>query len=61
MASKPPRLSVSLTPRAGHDLDEIWAWNAEDRSPEHADAYDVFLLQRSASLMAIYTVLLPSE
>ena len=54
MASKPPRLSITFTPRAQKDLDNIWTWNAEDRSPEHADSYDEFLLKQIAKLKTDY-------
>ena len=54
MASNPPRLNITLTPRARRDLDGIWAWNAEDRSPDHADAYDSFLLQQIDKLQTDY-------
>ena len=29
MAGIPPRLKVTISPRAMRDLDEIWEWNAE--------------------------------
>jgi len=54
MASKTPRLKVTLTPKAKRDLNSIWAWNAQDKSPERADAYDKFLLQQIKKLATDY-------
>lgn len=37
-------MKVQLTAKARRDVDSIWAWNASERSPNHADRYLEFLL-----------------
>lgn len=54
MAEKPPRLNVTITPRALRDLDEIWEWNAEHYDIDHADAYTSFLLEEASKLGVNY-------
>jgi plasmid stabilization system protein ParE len=56
MGSKPPRLTVSISPLARRDLDLIWEWNAETYGPDRADAYDAFLLQKVATLQTGYSL-----
>jgi plasmid stabilization system protein ParE len=56
MASKSARLRITLTPRAKADLNQIWAWNAKDKSPEKADAYDKFLIRQIHKLEMDYAL-----
>jgi plasmid stabilization system protein ParE len=39
MEENPRKLTVRFTSRALRNLDEIWIWNAERYSVEHADRY----------------------
>jgi plasmid stabilization system protein ParE len=44
MAKQPPRLSVTITPKAQRDINSIWEWNATDKNPARVQAYEDFLL-----------------
>jgi plasmid stabilization system protein ParE len=54
MARKPPRLKVNITPSARRDLNKIWEWNAEDKSPAEAGAYEDFLISQIERLATTY-------
>jgi plasmid stabilization system protein ParE len=43
MARKPPKLTVRYHRRAIIALQQIWKWNANEHTPEHAEAYVKFL------------------
>jgi len=45
MARPKPALKVIVAPEAASDLAEIWRWNAERYSPDHADRYVDLLKQ----------------
>ena len=54
MAEKARHLTVELSTAALHDLDEIWDWNADHYSLEHADAYIAFLRTQTDMLSTLY-------
>ncbi|HZK81706.1 MAG TPA: type II toxin-antitoxin system RelE/ParE family toxin [Humisphaera sp.] len=54
MAGQPSNLTVSLSPHAIRDLDEIWGWNFGKYGFDRADAYIAFLLAETANLAITY-------
>ncbi|HEY3330797.1 MAG TPA: type II toxin-antitoxin system RelE/ParE family toxin [Capsulimonadaceae bacterium] len=50
MAGNAPKLTVVYSQRALHTLDEIWEWNAERYSAQHAQSYTEFLKRRTEDL-----------
>lgn len=54
MARKSSRLTVLVTRAAQRDLDEIWEYNAERYSPDHADDYGTFLERKTQDLTTRY-------
>ncbi|HEY3781089.1 MAG TPA: type II toxin-antitoxin system RelE/ParE family toxin [Fimbriimonadaceae bacterium] len=47
MGRKPRYLTVNITPTAEAQLDDIWDWNADRYDPDHADAYEDFLIDEA--------------
>jgi len=47
---------VSLSPAALTSLDQIWDWNVQTYSPDHADRYLAFLRAETAKLAHLYFV-----
>lgn len=55
MARSKPKLTVLVAPEAAAELSDIWCWNAERYSPEHADLYVDFLKQIILGLDRAYS------
>ena len=54
MARKPPKLKVTISPRALNTLDEIWEWNEKTYDTEHAENYVDFLKREVRGLATAY-------
>jgi plasmid stabilization system protein ParE len=54
MVAKSRRLTVSLSPAALADLDEIGEWNARTYGPDRAHRYVAFLRAETAKLAFLY-------
>ena len=54
MASEKRPLTVTYSRAALRELQEIWQWNADHYSPDHADAYVSFLQNRIDALSREY-------
>jgi plasmid stabilization system protein ParE len=61
MASRKPQLTVSLSPRAADELDEIYRYNIRKRGRATADRYITFLNAKLDSLAVDYDAGKPVE
>ena len=53
MARSPQRVIVEYTAEAVADLDQIWLWNAEHYSAQHAEAYISYLRSETTKLLQL--------
>lgn len=61
MARSKPKLTVRVAPEATAEVADIWCWNAERYSPDHADRYIDFLKHIIAGLALSYASGKPVE